>query len=112
MEKDIVFTDVSESGMITGTINTTFESYTIQLLDQKYTVIQESSPGSTYTFAEVKPGEYYIRILIDSNNNGSWDHSDIRINRMAEPLIIYTDETGNNKTAVRANWEINVDLKF
>ena len=50
--------------------------------------------------------------MIDQNENGRWDHSDIRFNRMAEPIIIYKDETGNNKTAVRANWEITVDLKF
>lgn len=112
INRDLKFTDVSKTGIITGKINTSKTLYTIQLLDQSYKVVQETKPGTKYSFKEIKPGEYYIRILIDENENGVWDHSDIRVNRMAEPIIMYKDESGNNKTAVRANWEITLDLKF
>lgn len=112
LEKDISFTDASKTGVITGEIKTSYTSYIIQLLDKNYKLIKETGPGSRYKFIEVQPGEYFIRILIDADNNSTWDHSDIRMNRMAEPIFFYRDENGNNKTAVRANWEINVDLVF
>lgn len=112
LQKEIIFDDPSKTGVITGSISTAYPSYTIQLLDNKFQMVKETTARGQYKFANVKPGEYYIRILIDVNENGRWDHSDIRINREAEPVIIYRDEAGNNKTAVRANWEITVDLNF
>jgi hypothetical protein len=112
IEKELSFIDASTTGVITGQINSAFVSFFVQLLDTKFTVIQEAGAGANYRFAGIKPGEYLIRVLIDANNNGVWEHSDIRINRMAEPIVIHKDEKGNNKTAVRANWELTVDLNF
>lgn len=112
IRQSISLIDPAERGIITGKIETNHSSYFIQLLSNKYEVVAEQEAGKTYEFRNIEPGEYFIRILIDTNNNGLWDHSDIRFNRPAEPLIIYRDASGNNKTAVRANWEINVDLKF
>jgi uncharacterized protein (DUF2141 family) len=74
--------------------------------------MQEAKAGPNYKFSNIDPGEYFIRVLIDENQNGRWDHSDIRQNREAEPVLFHRDESGNNKTAVRANWEITVDLNF
>lgn len=112
IRKRITFIDPGKKGTITGRISTDYSSYFIQLLDDKYAIVSEHREGDSYKFTNIDPGEYFIRILIDLNENGKWDHSDIRFNRMAEPLIIYRDQSGNNKTAVRANWEIAVDLQF
>lgn len=112
MTQLLKFTDPTKLGLLRGKITTDYDSYIIQLLDPKYAIVQESKNGKDYTFSGIKPGEYYIRVLIDENNNGQWDFSDIRNNLPAEPVIIYTDESGNSKTAVRANWEITVDLTF
>jgi len=112
MEKNIEFIQSSKTGIISGTITSNYNSYTIQLLDTKYNIVQEVKNRKTYKFAAIAPGEYLIRILIDANNNGQWEHSNYRKKQLAEPLIIYKDETGNSKTAVRANWEITVDLQF
>jgi hypothetical protein len=112
IKKSIIFTAPSKTGVLNGTVTTKHQSYIIQLLDNKYEVVEEQRNVDLYNFQGIKPGEYYIRILIDSNNNNEWDFSNFRENRASEPLIIYQDETGNRKTSVRANWELTVDLAF
>lgn len=110
--KQIKFTHPQLSGLINGSITTVYNSFTIQLLDSKMKIVKEHKNGKAYTFNEVAPGEYYLRILVDENNNGEWDLADIRQNIPAEKVIVYQDETGTRKTVVRANWEITIDLSF
>lgn len=110
--KQIKFINPSLTGLINGSINTTYSSFTIQLLDSKMKVIKEHYNDKTYIFSEVAAGEYYLRILVDENNNGEWDMADIRENIPAEKVIVYEDETGTRKTVIRANWEITIDLSF
>ncbi len=112
INKRIIFTDPSKTGTLNGSVTTKHQSYIIQLLDNKYEVVDEQRNVKRFNFKGIKPGEYYIRILIDSNNNQVWDFSNFYENRAAEPLIIYQDESGNRKTAVRSNWELTVDLAF
>ena len=110
--KQIKFVVPALSGLINGTVTTSYKSYTIQLLDSKMSVVMEHENSSVYSFYEVVPGEYQIRILIDENENGKWDLADIRRNIPAEKVIIYKDETGSTKTVMRANWEVTIDLTF
>jgi len=112
ISKKIKFIEAEKTGILIGNINTTYNSYFIQLLDNKYNLIKEQEGGKKYSFDEIKPGEYIIRILVDENENGKWDPGDIRINKPHEKVIIYKDATGTSITAIRANWEITVDLTF
>ena len=110
--KQIKFINPANYGLIKGNIITAYKSFAVQLLDKKMAVVQEHRNGKAYTFDEVSPGEYILRIFIDENNNGKWDMADIRQNIPAEKVIIYQDETGASKTVIRANWEISIDLTF
>lgn len=112
ISSSLKFTMPSKVGLVTGNISTKEKSYFIQLLDTNFEVVREQFNGSRYTFNEIKPGEYYIRILVDENENGEWNIANILENQPAEKVILYTDSEGNSKTAVRANWEITVDLTF
>ena len=76
------------------------------------TVVKEQQNSKSYVFDEIIPGEYFIRILVDENENGKWDLADIRQNIPAEKVILYKDETGTSKTVIRANWELTVDISF
>jgi uncharacterized protein (DUF2141 family) len=112
MSAAIKFTNPEQTGLISGTVSTSYKSFTIQLLTNKMVIVKEQQNGTKYTFDEVKPGEYYIRILIDENENGIWEMADIRKNIPAEKVVLYQDESGNSKTAVRAKWEVSIDLSF
>jgi len=104
------FKKPSEHGKITGTINTEFQNYTLQLLNNNYELVEEQRPTSnTYTFELIPPGEYHIRILIDENNNGQWDNANILENRKAEPVYFYNEE---EVIDLRANWTREIDISF
>ena len=55
----------------------------------------------------INPGEYEIRILFDSNNNGKWDTGDYSKKLQPEKAI-----TLKEKLAIRANWDNERDIKF
>jgi uncharacterized protein (DUF2141 family) len=102
----------TQMGIIQGSIQSSYPAYEIQLVNVKYEVIKTAEPATAYKFTEIKPGEYLIRILIDSNQNGKWDPGDIRRGLLPEPVIIYSDPNGVQKTSIRANWEMTLDLTF
>ena len=106
------FIDPALTGMINGSIITSYDSFTVQLLNTRMEIVMEHQNGKTYTFDEVTPGDYFLRILVDENGNGQWDLADFRKNIPAEKVILYQDETGTSKTVIRANWEVTVDLSF
>ena len=110
--QQIKLINIEDSGLINGAITTTYNSFTIQLLDDKMEVAQEHQNGKAYTFDEILPGDYYIRILVDENDNGKWEMAYIRQNIPAEKVILYKDDTGISKTVIRANWEVTIDLIF
>lgn len=72
-----------------------------QVLDTKDLVLS-SKPALTKgtIFEYLKPGDYYLRAFIDSNQNGIWDTGDIHSRRQAEEVFYY-----NKKLSLRANWE-------
>ncbi len=99
-------------GILMGNINTNNTHYFIQLLDKNYKVIKEISQAKKYNFKNIPPGDYRIRILIDSNKNGKWDIGNILLNQLPEPIIIYKNSEGISKTTIRANWVMTEDLTF
>ncbi|KMQ71310.1 Ig-like domain-containing domain [Chryseobacterium koreense] len=53
------------------------------------------------TFNAVKPGKYQLRILVDNNENGSWDTADFENNEFAEEVYVF-----EKKIDIRPLWEI------
>lgn len=99
-------------GILMGNITTDYKNYFIQIVDKNYKVIKELPPNKRYKITHVSPGDYFIRIMIDTNNNGKWDAGNILLNQLPEPMFIYYNEDGISKTTIRANWEISLDLAF
>ncbi len=55
---------------------------------------------------ELIPGKYSFRVILDDNKNGKWDTGNF--NERIQPEIIHTFLT---PTDVRANWEVDIELK-
>lgn len=55
-------------------------------------------------FFFVKPGKYYLRLLIDRNGNGKWDEGDYDWARQPEDVYYYPGFLN-----VRARWDISQD---
>lgn len=96
------------TGSLSGKINTEYKSYTLQLLNSEYKVIEQQPGKSTFKFRNVAPGNYILRVLIDENNNGKWEKADPEFKQKPEPVYIYP-----SPVEVRANWEIeDLNLEF
>jgi len=68
-------------------------------------------------FADLIPGNYLVRILVDNNDNGVWDSADFETATLAEDAYLFRKNKDTNpmtKVNIRPMWEINEtwDLKL
>ena len=75
----------------------------LQLLGSKNELIKQDllSNDTTLVYTYLTAGNYRLKLIVDSNNNGKWDMGNYLKNIQAEKVIYY-----NNELEVRANWEI------
>ena len=98
--------DVSTS--LSGSISTKEKSFELQLLDDKLQVVASLlSPKGTYRFADMPPGAYRLRVLIDSDGDGRWRGGDPNLLLAPEPVFLYP-----KSLQVRAGFDIVEPLKF
>jgi hypothetical protein len=64
--------------------------------------------NNRYTIKLFPPGEYEIRILMDTNGNGKWDTGNYWKKLQPEKVI-----TRKQRMQIRANWdnELKLDMK-
>ncbi|HET7178541.1 MAG TPA: Ig-like domain-containing protein [Chryseosolibacter sp.] len=91
-------------------IRTTETSFLVQLLDNNYKVVQQQQNKPKVTFSDITPGDYQIRLIIDSNSNGRWDPGNYFKDEEPEKIIYYRSPDGTTSIkGVKANWEIGTD---
>ncbi|MGD1998544.1 MAG: Ig-like domain-containing protein, partial [Flavobacteriaceae bacterium] len=76
----------------------------IQLTDEKENVVRSlyvTEPQRQYSFLLLKPNKYYLRVIVDENQNGVWDSGRYLERRLPEPVYHYEPLLD-----VRANWEL------
>ena len=75
--------------------------FIVELIDEQYKVfqLQYSTP---YTFNQIPQGKYFLRIIVDINNNKRWDTGQFDEKKQPEP-IIYRPE----KILIKSNFELN-----
>ncbi|MDB5235335.1 MAG: hypothetical protein JWR44_2328 [Hymenobacter sp.] len=98
--------DVSTS--LSGPITTSEKNFELQLLSEKLEVVATlASPKGTYTFSDMAPGIYRLRVLIDRDGDGRWRGGDP--NLLLPPEPVYLDPKPQQ---VRAGFDIVEPLKF
>ena len=77
-----------------------------QLLDGSDKPIKEalSSTGQV-EFFYLKEGKYYLRVIVDSNNNGRWDTGDFDTDLQPEEVYYYHEEI-----ECRAKWDMTITV--
>lgn len=78
----------------------------VQLMNHsdKPVVSQKADKDGRADFFYMKPGDYYVRCFIDSNNNGIWDTGNYREKRRPEEVFYFPQ-----KLSLRANWDLEQD---
>jgi uncharacterized protein (DUF2141 family) len=69
-------------------VNSSEKNFIIQLLNANYDVIAEQFNKAAYKFDYLEAGNYYVRVIIDSNGNGVWDQGNFKENILPERIIL------------------------
>ena len=80
----------------------------IELLDDKGDVKYEKfTNDQEITFANLKPGDYSVRVKVDNNGNGFWDEADFGQKILAEEVYIFGKEVEIRPLwTIEENWEL------
>ena len=74
----------------------------VQLLNAQDQVIKEvKAVNGVAEFYYLKPEKYYMRLIVDSNDNGKWDTGDYDADQQAEEVYYYPDVI-----ECKAKWDI------
>ncbi len=77
----------------------------VQLMDNSDKVVRSAKAvNNRADFFYLKPGEYYLRLFIDRNNDGKWTTGDYAANRQPEEVFYFP-----KSLTLRARWEVEQD---
>ncbi len=88
-------------------ITTEYNSFEVQLLKEKFDIIQTARNSKNVKFTNIEPGKYKIRVLIDADEDGKWSPGNMLKQIEPEPVYIYPD-----LLIIRADWETSLDISF
>ena len=98
--------DVSTS--LSGPITTKERHFELQLLDDRQQVVNSlASPQGRYLFADMPPGTYRLRVLIDRDGDGRWRGGDPNLLLPPEPVYLHP-----RPQQIRAGFDIVEPLTF
>jgi uncharacterized protein (DUF2141 family) len=103
--KNIAIIKEDDTGMVTGKVQTKEKNYLIEIITSDNTVIEKLYNPKDINFKFLKPKEYRIRILIDTNGNRKWDAGNFEKGIEPEKIIFYKSDEGKYSFPIRANWE-------
>ncbi len=93
--------DPSDFGILRGTVqNPANLPFFIELLDKEFKTVILRVDKSPFTFKNIKPDTYRLRLIIDSNRNGKWDTGDYSRKIQPEKVLVYPAEL-----IIKANFE-------
>ncbi|NDP20572.1 MAG: hypothetical protein GZ091_05785 [Paludibacter sp.] len=73
----------------------------LQILDSKDALLYtKQAQEKGVVFKYLKPGDYYVRMFVDENENGKWDTGDFTTKQQPEEVYYY-----QKKLTLMANWE-------
>lgn len=94
------------TGILMVQTDTHEKYFIIQLLNASGKIVHNVVNQSKYTFKNLNPEEYQIRVIIDKNQNKKWDPGNFEKNIEPENIFFYKTPTGKSKFPIRANWEL------
>ncbi|WP_462253850.1 Ig-like domain-containing domain [Ekhidna sp.] len=98
---------IKPRGELNVVLNTDHKKFIFQLLDSNDDVSHQIKDSKEFSIKTIKPGKYKIRILIDSNNDGTWSYGNLFQNIEPEEVYIYQEQT-----SIRENWVVELDISF
>ena len=97
---------LENTGVIIVQIAPKSEHFLVQLLTKDYQVITQQHNRRKITFEDLKPGDYQIRLIMDTNNDGAWNAGNFFNKEEPEDIRFYKNEKDNSIINLKANWEL------
>lgn len=111
--KEITFLREEDTGSVAIKVETEERNYLVQLLSRDDKLIQQLRNPKEISFKFLKPLEYKLRVIIDTNGNGKWDAGSFTKGIEPEKIFFYKSEEGKYSFPIRANWEVGpLGIKF
>ena len=101
-KQDNPILQTDDTGIISGEISQPNGNEIVQLLNEKYELVNEIKYKNKYVFKNVNPGKYYLKKFVDNNKNGVWDAGDVEKNILPDKIQFI-----NNLIQVKANFELS-----
>jgi hypothetical protein len=86
-------------------IKTQSKTIIVQLLNKEYQPIAEKYNTPESQFDDVEPGDYYVRVILDTNGNKEWDPGNYLLKQPPE-RVYYLLNDGKTLINLKANWEL------
>ena len=113
ISKAIQIPTEEDLGLVTIKVETLVKNFIIQLITTDNKVVESVKNIKDYTFKNLIPLEYKLRIIIDENRNDKWDAGNFHLGIEPEKIILFKSEEGKYSFPLRANWEYGpVLIKF
>lgn len=81
----------------------------VQLLGKQQAILQEDkiATDGIIKYKHLLPGQYALKMIYDTNNNGEWDTGKLIGNKQAERVIYYS-----GRIEVRSGWDVDLVWKI
>lgn len=111
-KSDMQFRTLEEYAVLYLTIPGVGNNAIVQLISGDKVIAQERSEANRCAFYFVKPGKYYMRLILDENNNGKWDTGNFE--KALQPENVYYYPHALDLRALfeysQDDWDINAPL--
>lgn len=99
-------TTLEGTGILLVEVQTQAPHFFVELLNKDFKVLATRRNSKKFNFEDLKPGDYQLRLVIDSDNNGKWDSGNFYENRPPETIYFYLSEKHLPIITLKANWEL------
>ena len=112
--RDMTFRSLNDYAVLYLNIPGTGDTAIVQLITAEGKVVMdERTENNRCAFYFIKPGKYYLRLIMDENGNGKWDTGDYAKGIQPEKVFYY-----HHELELRAlfeysqdDWDINAPLE-
>jgi uncharacterized protein (DUF2141 family) len=103
-----------DSGLISGKISIDTPYFIVQLLGTTGKVLREVRNTKSYSFSGLDAGNYQVRLIVDTNNNGKLDIGNLLNRTEPEEIAYYYNQLNKTKNiTLKKNWEIGeIDINY
>ena len=101
LQQDLYKVETGQLGSLFFEVNSSVEDYIIYVINKQNEIIKTFKSPKSFELHNMSPQELSIKVLIDENSNGYFDHGNFKLRQQPEEYINISE-----KFNVKAGWEI------